>query len=247
MKRLIGVVTVKNNLAVQSFGYKNYLPLGKPEILVKNLDRWGADEILVNVIDRSKKNLGPDFELLKKIKKTKISTPLIYGGGIKSFKDANEVIKNGADRILIENIFNERLSEVKKISSYIGSQSVIMSLPLTVENDNLFQFNYINKKKEFLKKTFLNSIDFISEILIIDYKNEGFENKFDIKILDKFPKLKIPKIVFGGVYGDKKIKKILNKKNVQAVAVGNSLNYKEHCVKKIKSKNKNFTRLSFYE
>ena len=128
MKRLIGVVTVKNNLAVQSFGYKNYLPLGKPEILVKNLDRWGADEILVNVIDRSKKNLGPDFELLKKIKKTKISTPLIYGGGIKSFKDANEVIKNGADRILIENIFNERLSEVKKISSYIGSQSVIICL-----------------------------------------------------------------------------------------------------------------------
>ena len=122
-----------------------------------------------------------------------------------------------------------------------------MSLPLSVENKKLFQFNYITQKKEFLKKNFTNSIDLISEILIIDYKNEGFENKFDIKILDKFPKLKIPKIVFGGVSGDKKIKTILNKKNVQAVAIGNSLNYKEHNIKKIKSKNNNFNRLSFYE
>ena len=38
-KRLVGVITVKDSLAVQSFGYKNYLPLGNPEILVENLDR----------------------------------------------------------------------------------------------------------------------------------------------------------------------------------------------------------------
>ena len=53
-KRLIGVITIKDDLAVQSFGFKNYLPLGKPEILVKNLDIWGADEILINDISRTK-------------------------------------------------------------------------------------------------------------------------------------------------------------------------------------------------
>ena len=52
-KRLIGVITVKNNIAVQSFGYKNYLPIGDPRVLAENLDRWGADEIHVNCIDRT--------------------------------------------------------------------------------------------------------------------------------------------------------------------------------------------------
>ena len=65
-KRVIGVVTVKAGWAVQSFGYHRYLPLGRPEYLVGNLDRWGADEIVVQVIDRSKNQLGPDFDLIEK-------------------------------------------------------------------------------------------------------------------------------------------------------------------------------------
>ena len=34
-KRLIGVVTVRRGWAVQSFGYKRWLPLGRPEVLGK--------------------------------------------------------------------------------------------------------------------------------------------------------------------------------------------------------------------
>ncbi len=52
-KRLIGVVTVREGWAVQSFCYNRYLPLGRPEAIVENLDRWGADEILIHCIDRS--------------------------------------------------------------------------------------------------------------------------------------------------------------------------------------------------
>lgn len=68
-KRLIGVVTVKHGWAVQSFGYRRHLPLGRPEVLVQNLDRWGADEILVQCIDRSASGLGPDLDVLGKISK----------------------------------------------------------------------------------------------------------------------------------------------------------------------------------
>ena len=74
--RLISTIIVKDKLAIQSFNYKDYLPLGKVEIIVKNFDRWNSDEILVNCIDRSKKKLGPDFELLEKISSENISTPI---------------------------------------------------------------------------------------------------------------------------------------------------------------------------
>ena len=47
-KRLIGIVTVRQGWAVQSFCYNRYLPLGRPEFIVENLDRWGADEILIH-------------------------------------------------------------------------------------------------------------------------------------------------------------------------------------------------------
>ena len=51
-KRLLGAVVVRQGWAVQSFGYRRWLPLGRPECLVENLDRWGADGIVVLAIDR---------------------------------------------------------------------------------------------------------------------------------------------------------------------------------------------------
>ena len=66
-KRLIGVVTIRNGIAVQSFSYKKYLPIGNPLCVIQNLDRWGVDEILIQVIDRSINQLGPDFSLLNKL------------------------------------------------------------------------------------------------------------------------------------------------------------------------------------
>jgi len=68
-KRLVGVVTVRRGRAVQSFGYGRWLPLGRPEVLVENLDRWGVDEILLQCIDRSAQQLGPDLALLIKASK----------------------------------------------------------------------------------------------------------------------------------------------------------------------------------
>ena len=101
-KRLIGVIIVKNGIAVQSISYKSYLPLGKPWCLAENMDRHGIDEILLLSIDRSVNKLGPDYELLESISKAKLSVPLIYGGGISSKVEAIKVINKGADRIVLD-------------------------------------------------------------------------------------------------------------------------------------------------
>ena len=75
--RILGVVTLKDDWAVQSFGFNKYLPLGKADIVIENLSKWGADEILVNCIDRSKNSEGPNINILKNIYKRKINTQKI--------------------------------------------------------------------------------------------------------------------------------------------------------------------------
>ena len=142
-KRIIGVITIKNDLVVQSFSYSRYLPIGKPECVVENLDRWGADEILIQVIDKSTNNLGPDLDLLNKIGRLKISTPIIYSGGIRNHKDAIEVIKNGADRIVVDSLLRKDKKELIKISMRLGSQAVIASLPVILKNNEVYFYNYI--------------------------------------------------------------------------------------------------------
>jgi imidazole glycerol-phosphate synthase subunit HisF len=229
-KRLIGVITVKDNIAVQSFGYKRYLPVGKPEILAKNLDLWGADEILINDIDRSIKFKEPNFSLLEKISNLKLSTPIIYSGGIKNVDDAVNVIKFGSDRIMFETVFFKNSQMVKKISSKIGAQGLILSLPVVKVNNKIFRYCYLSKKlfkiSNEVNKFFEKKI--LSECLITDVINEGSVNNFNFSILKKID-LKIQMIIFGGVGSKEKIKQCLYRPNINAIAIGNRLNYVENC------------------
>jgi cyclase len=228
-KRILGTVIVKNNIAVQSFKYTNYLPLGKPEFLIKNLDNWKIDEILVQAIDRSIENSGPDFNLLEKLSSLKLSTPIIYGGGIQSVSEAVQVIKCGADRVVLDSIAHNNLFIIEEISKNIGAQSLILSLPLTVKNEKIMWFNYKEKKMYEIPSEILNLIknNFVSEVLISDFNHDGVLNGFNKKIIDFFPDKKIPLIIFGGLSNVSQVNQLAKLGNVSAFAIGNFLNYNE--------------------
>ena len=45
--RIIGVINVLDYIAVQSINFEKFLPLGRPDIAISYLNRWGIDEIIV--------------------------------------------------------------------------------------------------------------------------------------------------------------------------------------------------------
>jgi cyclase len=235
-KRLIGVVTVKDNQAVQSFGYNQYLPLGSPLCMVENLDRWEVDEILLQIIDRSENNLGPDFKLLNKIASLGLQTPLIYSGGINSFNDGVDVIQRGADRIAIDYLLHKNLEIVDSLSKVLGSQAIIGSLPLAMVKNKPFMFNYLGKKTIPINKDIINcaTAGLISELLIIDSQNEGRFNGFNKSLLNFISNKKIPLILFGGISEVSQINQLIKLPTVSALAIGNFLSYKEHAVQRLK-------------
>ena len=103
-KRIIGVITILNGLAVQSFNFNRYLPIGRPEIVVENLARWRVDEILVLSIDNTCNNKLPDWNLIKNLSMYANGTPLSYGGGICDVSSAIKTIESGVERIVIDNL-----------------------------------------------------------------------------------------------------------------------------------------------
>ena len=239
--RISGFVTIRDDWAVQSFGFNKYLPLGKAEIVIENLSRWGTDEIYVNCIDRSKILDGPNLEVLKKIYYRKINTPIIYSGGIRNLSDAKKVINEGADRIAINySAFENEENYFESIANFLGSQALILGCSFIKKNQNFFWYNYISKKLKKIKETekFFKK-NFFSELLLIDAKNEGY-NSFDYSVLDSLDK-RIPKILFGGVRPEKAIKKI-RKFNIQSLSFGNRLNYKELKIKNIRKSYKSTFR-----
>ena len=235
-KRLVGVVTVKNDLAVQSFAYGRYLPLGKPEYLVENLNRWGADEILVQVIDRSTNSLGPDFKLIEKLGRLGLGTPLIYSGGIHSVYDGVRAIELGADRIIVDALLHGDLSVVKNLSNRLGAQALIASLPVSWDLGVIKWLDYRKKSSTKISDQVLSLIASraVSEVLVSDWEHDGGIGEFDLKIVDDFPLKSIPIIAFGGISDPEKMRILLQSTQVVAIAIGNFLSYREHALQKYK-------------
>ena len=183
-KRLGAAVFVKDGLVVQSIGFSRYLPIGKPEVVIKNLDDWGADEIIL-LNQNSAKSNKPNYELIEKVSDLSIRTPLTYGGGIKDAKDAIKCIKHGADRVVINQIYLDKIDQISKISKMVGKESLVLSLNVTLNQKKLFIYNYLSKQKiKFNEEEFQENYNkYISEIFLTDYINEGKKNAFNFNLL----------------------------------------------------------------
>lgn len=234
-KRLIGVVTVYNGWAVQSFGYRRYLPLGRPECLVENLDRWGADEILVQVIDRSTGGREPDFDLLARLGRLGLGTPLIYGGGIASADHAVRAIQAGADRVTVDQVLHRDPNEVRNMSSRLGAQALIAAVPVRF-SDRVLRHDYsIRQCLPFGDVVpALITERAVSELMLIDWQNEGGLTGFEPERLEELPCPEVPLILFGGFTNPILTQRFLECPAVAAVAVGNMFAYREHAYQSYK-------------
>lgn len=236
-KRLIGVICVKNGMAVQSFSYKRHLPLGRPELLAENLERWGIDEIFLQCIDRTPNGLGPDFEVLERVGKMGLATPLVYGGGIRSADDGVEVVRRGADRICIDSVLHDSPDVAVDLSQRLGAQALIVGLPLETSVNGVSWIDYRDATAARSTEQVMRLLDarIASEAMVIDWRNEGTRNGFNFSILTRFPHGVTPLIAFGGLSEPAQLRQALENPRVSAVAIGNFLNYREHAVRELKT------------
>ena len=63
--------------------------------------------------------------------------------------------------------------------------------------------------------------------MIVDVENEGSLNSFSTDLLLPFKNHKLQVICFGGITSHLQIKQLFSNINVSAVAIGNSLSYRE--------------------
>ena len=236
-KRLMGAVVVRNGWAVQSFGYRRWLPLGKPECLVENLDRWGADGIVVLVIDRG--NQGPDLRLLEKLGALGLSTPLTYGGGLATEEQARMAVRAGAERLILDSILSRNPAAVTTMASAVGVQALVAALPMLQEDGGGVQHvDHSSGVKGPISERIRALIleEQVSEVLVIDKAGEGAGRGFNPALLDAVAEhTSLPLLAFGGLALSEQIRPLLNRPQLAGVVLGNALSYREHAIGQLKA------------
>jgi cyclase len=235
-KRLIGVITVKDGWAVQSIGYSRYRPLGRPETLAENLDRWGVDEILVQCIDRGAR--GPDLGLLQRLCRQGLSTPLVYGGGVRCVDHGVDAVQAGAERIAIDAWLHDAPQEVAALAERLGAQALIAALPLTLQaQGGLSWLDHRQRRSGPLSAGVMSLLGsgHVSEALLVDWCHEGVRGAFDHRLLAAWPLPELPVIAFGGLDQPHAVRAALAYPFVVGVGVGNALSHREHAAQHLRA------------
>lgn len=229
-KRLIAVVTVKDGRVVKSYGYASWRPAGDLITALKNLDRWAADEIVVLDISRRDRL---DQAVLRQIAAAKVTTPLAYGGGIRSAEDLNRLMDLGCDRFVIESVLYDEAETLAKLADLAGHQALIGAVPLFSTPDGWAVWRPVPGHgmappagDQAALQAFLARQP-VSEFLLTSVDAEGRAGYFPVELLDAFADLPAASAIWFGGLDAELAAACLRQPVTAAVAFGNPLHETE--------------------
>jgi imidazole glycerol-phosphate synthase subunit HisF len=231
--RIITSLLLNNNRLVKGKIFSNYVDAGDPIKTCVAHDSQLCDEITIIDLNAYKNNSFPDCHILEKIS-SEVTTPILYGGNITDIKTVEVLIRNGADKVLINsNIFKKNLT--KDIINFFGKQSLVGGIDIIsiegkykiYQRGEIIDTNYI----DYIKKVFDQNV---GEIKVTFVNLEGTRKGLDIetakKIIDISP---VPVIIEGGTKNLKDIE-IALKNGINAIALGSMLVFSDNHIFKIK-------------
>ena len=197
--RLIPRIDIKGNNLVKGINLEGFRALGDANLYIEKYYNEQADEILLNDVVASLYDRNSLNDFIKKITE-KIFVPLIVGGGIKSLKDIEFLLKSGADRVFLNSGIIKKPKLLDESIKYFGSSTILASIEATKING---QFICVTNSGR--EETNLNVLDWakkvedkgVSEIIITSINYEGMGNGFDLELITKLNKsISIPFIIY---------------------------------------------------
>lgn len=237
-KRLMGVVVVRGavdgpGLAVQSLDFRRYLPIGRPEILVEALDRWGVDEISVVDITASREG-RLNLDLIRTLSRT-CQVPLTYAGGIRSAEDMTAIVQAGADKVMIASAFHRSPAIVGEGATLLGNQCIVVCLDVVrVEDGSLRVFDHLAGRAtddDALAAARAIEEAGAGELFLQFVHRDGSKRGYDLEAARAVAAvITIPLTLAGGVGAVAHLAEGLDVPRVSAVAAANFLSFSEHSV-----------------
>lgn len=227
-KRIIPIQLLLNDRLVKTKKFNSPKDVGDPVKSSKIYSDQDADELLLLNINENK-NIDQTIKHLDKIAEV-CFVPLAVGGGVSSISDAEKLISSGADKIVMNSLFFDNRSEIKKIIERYGSQSVILSIDVDFINERYIIVRSNGKVKTDIELTdILDDVKHlkIGEIMIQNISFDGTMKGADLTLLQILNNyLDIPIIYASGVGNFNHILDAFNN-GASAVACGSIFNFSD--------------------
>jgi cyclase len=159
----------------------------------------------------------------------KVRIPVCLGGGVASLDDANELLDLGADKIIVNNGFFQKPTQIAKIAEVHGKQFVVLSLDwVGVDSGKVFVMKDRGQTTAYsIEDMPWDSVsDNFGEILVRSIERDGTGTGLYIPSVNFIPnEVKLPIVLSGGIGKSEHIEEGLAAHRVSGVATANLLNF----------------------
>ena len=200
--RIIPVLLLKENFLAKSVKFKNHVYIGDPLNAVKLYNDLKADELVFLDIHASKNGKVVSFDLVKEIGE-EASMPFSVGGGIKTLLQIENLIKAGAERVIIGNEAAINPAFISTASEEFGSSTVTVCIDV---KKNLFGKELVYSLNSKMVHKY-NALDFaklmeqngVGEIIVQSVERDGTMKGYDIDLVKKISdEVTVPVVALGG-------------------------------------------------
>ena len=188
------------------------------------------DELVILDVSRNGKNHDKFSDVIRSLAENTF-VPLAAGGGVRNIEHARQILKSGADKVVINTMLFEEPNLVTEIASQFGSQSIIASVDCKYDADKGDFIIYVDNGRRPISKSFRQALEYLQSLPVgelylnsIDRDGTGFG--YDMRLLQHLPeRFKCPLILAGGVGKGAHLAEGLNQSAVDAVATAHLFNF----------------------
>ncbi|NBO68201.1 MAG: imidazole glycerol phosphate synthase subunit HisF [Actinobacteria bacterium] len=189
---------------------------------------YSIDELVVIDVSRGARDTPKFCENLKLLTKDCFA-PIAAGGGIRTLNHARDLLRSGADKIVINSALHDQPELVDDLATEFGRQCIIASVDSQkIDNSyRVFKHNGTIEIGQSLEQFLLKCAGLpIGEIYLTSIERDGTGNGLDLEMLDSTKHInELPLILMGGVGRADHIVAGLKDSRLDAVATANLLNF----------------------
>ena len=233
--RIIPILTFNGFGLVKTKKFANPRMVGNPVQAARVYNNRGVDELVFIDIFATKQKRKINLKLVADVIK-ECYMPVAIGGGIETIKDINDLLKIGADKVIIKTKALIDIDFIKDAVAFFGSQCISIAVDAFKTSDGYKIYNKLDINKS-LEDYIEELIDCkVGEFVLVSVDNDGMMNGFDTDLINRVEKMtNIPIIAAGGGGSIEHYKELFSKTNIQAVGSASIFHFTQYTPLDIKN------------
>jgi cyclase len=237
-KRIIPCLDVTGGRVVKGVNFVGLRDAGDPVELAERYNAQGADELVFLDITASSDAREIMADVVTRTAR-RVFIPLTVGGGIRSVRDARQILLSGADKVSVNTSAVRRPELLRELSEEFGAQAVVLAIDARRSGDG--RWNVYTKGGRVDEG--IDAVEWAQrgetlgagEILLTSMDTDGVQTGFDCDLTRAVSRAtNVPVIASGGAGKPEDFVEVLTKGAADAALAASIFHYGKYTVADLK-------------